>query len=108
MAEGGFAAGPGKSDPSRCTGSWDGSIWCDHVSVSCRAGGPMGAADTLLRAPLFVFIPSRQQEPPSCATVGVDEGEVLSGVAEVLAGPPALPGKQVGTSMAAGDVLVQR
>nr|XP_014719223.1 spermatogenesis- and oogenesis-specific basic helix-loop-helix-containing protein 1 isoform X1 [Equus asinus] len=32
-----------------------------------------------------------QQEPPSCATVGVDEGEVLSGVAEVLAGPPALP-----------------
>lgn len=83
-AEGRFAAGPGKSDHSWCTRARDGSIRRDHVSVPCGAGDPRDYGRRCSQPP-FVFVPFRQQGPPSCVTPAVPGGPDR---------PAPLPGKR--------------
>ncbi|KAJ1078214.1 hypothetical protein K5549_016785, partial [Capra hircus] len=54
-------------------------------------GAVGGVACGPLRLSFCLCAPCSPQAPPSCQAAGVDEGEALSGVADVLDRPPALP-----------------
>ncbi|XP_035876031.1 spermatogenesis- and oogenesis-specific basic helix-loop-helix-containing protein 1 [Phyllostomus discolor] len=71
------ALGPGKGAPVT-------------MSVSPVGGVLRGCGCKPLRAP-FVSAPSRQQDPPSCATTGVDRGKAPTAGAEVRGRPAAPP-----------------
>lgn len=93
MADGCPAAGPGEPGPGRRPGRRRGNIQCD-VSVPVGLGAVGGGACGPLRLSFCLCAPCSPQAPPSCEAAGVDEGEALSGVADVLDRPPALPGER--------------
>lgn len=93
VADGCPAAGPGKSGPGRRPGCRRGNIQCD-VSVPMGPGAMVGGCvQTTQRLSFCLCTPCSHQAPPSCEAAAVDEGEALSGVADMLDRPPALPGE---------------
>ncbi|XP_069442361.1 spermatogenesis- and oogenesis-specific basic helix-loop-helix-containing protein 1 [Ovis canadensis] len=58
----------------------------DVLQLALASQAPAGAPDAGVGTSSVI-----PQAPPSCEAAGVDEGEALSGVADVLDRPPALP-----------------
>uniref|UniRef100_A0A452F5U0 Spermatosis and oosis specific basic helix-loop-helix 1 n=1 Tax=Capra hircus TaxID=9925 RepID=A0A452F5U0_CAPHI len=58
----------------------------DVLQLALASQAPAGAPDAGVGTSSVI-----PQAPPSCQAAGVDEGEALSGVADVLDRPPALP-----------------